>query len=594
MKICIGQINTTPRDFAGNVAQITAGIDYAENQKADLVVFPELSIPGYLVKDCVYAEGFVETNLQWLRSILEHSKEMNVEIVVGYVARNNSGVGKPFRNVVAIIRHGVVIAEYTKQLLPFYDVFDEARYFEPGKEATVITVKDQKFGLLICEDGWNDKGSDEYNYRNNPYTQYRELGINNFIWVNSSPYISHKPLRRRNMMLESAKDGLLIYVNQIGGQDELVFDGHSVVVNNGGVVFQAPTCKDANYYIVETEGTGHQIVHDDPMADTYEMLVMGIRDYVKKSGFKDIVLGSSGGIDSAVVAALACEALGSTNVHCIRMPTEYSSNHSMTDAQELHHNLGCWDYVVPINAHTMRAEIVYNINNSGQRLFYKDGINAYDEITFEDKPYNRVADENIQARLRGATLMHFSNAYGQLLLTTGNKSEIATGYCTLYGDTNGGYAPISDFYKTEVFAIAKYINRNRIVIPQNIIVKPPSAELAPDQTDEKNLGLYPILDSIIYQYVEKFVGNFNSFRQLRCWYPRTGVVFDANFSDIVMRVQYDDMVAMWLITDGAQQHYERIIKLIDRNEYKRRQLAPGIKRSAVAFGSGRRFPIVKA
>jgi NAD+ synthase (glutamine-hydrolysing) len=588
MKVLLAQTNTTPGDFEGNFKQINSAMSSAYKQKADMVVFPELSIPGYLCKDMMFQHQFVRTNLIVLYDIVQLSLAYeNLVTVVGYIDINKTGIGKPFRNMLAVIKNGAVIGEYQKHLLPFYDVFDEGRYFEPGKELLILNIAGEKVGFCICEDIWNDKGSDDYNYEDNPINSYRKRGITTLVNISSSPFTNGKPKNRYRMLEKVAADFTLIYVNQHGGQDDLVFDGHSCVIRNGApvAILTAPT--EAPYgavsKLVETNNGGAYVALDfldkSEIEILYEMTKMGLHDYMKKSGFTQAVLGSSGGIDSALVATLACEVLGKENVHCIMMPSVYSSEGSVTDAKALHANIGCKEYLVPIdhknemhhiNNHTIKTnnELDYAIHN------YNTGKNTYASKFF----FNKAAEENLQARMRGMNVMFFSNAWGALALTTGNKTELATGYCTLYGDMNGGFAPISDLYKMQVYAMCNFINKKfgKEMIPKAILDKAPSAELAPGQTDEASLLPYPILDEIVKQYVENYVDSFQEFRK----------VFDEK-----TLIKYFGTENCWEV--NAVNSYRKIIRLININEFKRRQAAPGIKLSRVAFGTGRRIPICK-
>jgi NAD+ synthetase len=549
MKITICQTNTTPADFRGNCEQIIDGIN--EGKNSDLVVFPELSIPGYLCKDIIFREGFIQKNLDWLNFVAGETLARKCTVVVGYIAANNSGVGKPFRNMAAVIRNGNIIATYQKHLLPFYDVFDEGRYFQPGTELTVVEIGGIRWGICICEDLWNDKGSDDYNYIDNPLESYRRIGVKNIISINSSPFVHDKPYARVRMVKESTA-GMVVYCNQYGGQDELVFDGNSFIMDNRDV--KALATSTYTHYDTDV----HEPCRGDFNNDLYSMIVLGLKDYIRKSGFKRVVIGSSGGIDSALVVCLACDAIGADNVHAIRMPSIFSSDHSKVDAQRLHENLGCHDYLVPIN-HTPFVDHI---------------------LTFLQKSNpNPLANENIQARLRGNILMYFSNAWDALLLTTGNKTELALGYATLYGDMNGGFAPINDLYKMQVYKLCRQRNfglGNAKVIPENILTKAPSAELAPGQTDEASLLPYPILDAIVKSYVEHYVADFNTFKTHDCW-----------------RLGDQQVVMNWLKLKDAEELYNRFIRMINNAEFKRRQAAPGIKVSKVAFGVGRRLPIVK-
>jgi len=554
MNISLAQINTTPRDFQGNLDKIFAAIAQAAKDQSRIVVFPELTIPGYLTRDMVYSRDYVRTCLENLQRVVNvSSKYPNLYIVLGYIDTNRTGVGKPYQNMAAVINNGVVVATYAKQLLPFYDVFDEARYFEPGNSPAIVEIDGVKWGITICEDLWNDKGSDDYNYKKNPLRAYRKLGIKNIISLNSSPFVRGKPRKRIDLFSKSELD-TLVYVNQIGGQDELVFDGNSFILKaNEGHGFFEPDMQEG-VFTATPQKMGLNInltasSAENELATISKVLDIGIRDYVRKSGFTDVVVASSGGIDSAIVIAKACDALGAEHVHGIRMPSIYSSKGSVDDALLLHQNLGCHDYLHPIAHEDLIKDFAKSFRIVGD--------------------YNKVADENIQARLRGNALMFFSNALGALPLTTGNKTEMAVGYFTIYGDSCGGFAPISDLYKTEVYDLARYLNHNREIIPNEIVNKAPSAELRPDQTDESSLLPYSILDKIVKEYVEEYIGSFDNFAKK---YPK---------------------LKTWANTEKAPTEYRRIIKLIDSAEYKRRQAAPGIKLSQVAFGTGRRLPIVK-
>ena len=570
MKFLIGQINTTPCDFEGNFKQIKDGIIEAGEGDCKLVVFPELSIPGYLSQDLMFDHNFVEKNYNTVADILEVSREYpDLRIVVGCIDANTKGTGKPFWNMALIIRNGFIKCRYKKQLLPFYDVFDEGRYFEPGKDTVVFDIDGVTFGVTICEDMWNDKEQKENSYKVNPVQQYRDLNVDCLINISSSPYCKHKP-EKRQQMIDSVAKGFpkgVIYVNQVGGQDELVFDGCSTYSQYGCPVFPNVRCitptgdSSLPYYrvlefdpekpVVETRGP---LRHS--MSYVKDMLVMGLRDYLNKSGFKSVVIGSSGGIDSALVACLAAEAIGPENVHCIMMPSVHSSDHSLTDAKQMHKNMGCHEYEVPIE----HLPVVDNLVDR-----FGEHVESMEDDT-KNYSYNTVADENIQARIRGSYVMWFSNATGALTLTTGNKTELAIGYATLYGDSCGGYAPICDLYKMEVYEIAKKSYSHWI--PNNIIVKEPSAELAEGQLDSNELLPYPVLDLIVEMYIENNVHTWEMFLD---------------------RVPKDTF-----INGGVtQEEYDKIIRRIDMNEFKRRQYAPGTKLCRKSFGIGRRIPIVK-
>lgn len=601
MKLILAQINTTPGDFSGNLLAISTGLAKAKDAKADLIVYPELAICGYASRDLFNSEGFVERNLGLLSDIVNKSLDCpGLTIVVGYVGYNNIGFGKPFTNMAAVIRNGAIIGTYQKHLLPNYDVFDERRYFESGTDLCIVTICGRKYGISICEDIWNDKGQDDYSYEDNPIASYRARGVNSFINISSSPFVIGKPQRRLSMLNAISEKASVIYVNQCGAQDELVFDGRSCFLVNGTNRYVAGNHEEFKF-IDTMVGFGHPISHIDDTEDLYNTLITGIRDYFRKTGHKKAVLGSSGGIDSAVVAALACEALGPDNVTCIMMPSIYSSEGSCTHAKELHKNLGCIEKTSPI----VHTDLIDTIR---------------DDLDLKSGAYNESAEENLQARLRGMTVMFHANATGALALTTGNKTELAFGYCTLYGDMNGGLNCLGGLYKRQVFEIARYINARHMVangmdralafnykinhngttlIPQIIINKPPSAELKPGQTDEASLLPYGILDYIAEGYIEHHVGTYKSF----CTWVQT-----------YMPPINSPILAHWLtgspklkdyLDSRGEKHegstllvnpetqYNKLIKLIKIMEFKRRQAAPCIKVNKIDFGTGRRLPIVQ-
>jgi NAD+ synthase (glutamine-hydrolysing) len=573
MKVCLGQINTTPGDFAGNLAATKCGIDLASEQACDVIVFPELSIPGYLSQDLIYHTRYIDRNLQVLEEIRDYSRQVHagLHIVVGYI-ESNPGVGKPFFNMAAVIRGGEVIGRYKKHLLPFYDVFDELRYFEPGDDLLTLEIAGHHVGITICEDLWNDKGSDDYNYDDNPFEQYREAGCDVVLSLNSSPYVQGKPWRRVEVIGPGTVNGpTVVYVNQRGGQDELVFDGQSFVLKNGELLHLSTEIGEDSFDVVDLSTAVAQPVNKASLlsktASLYDLLVLCLRDYVHKTGFEQLVLASSGGVDSAVVCQMACDAVGAENVHAIRLPSKFSSDHSRDDAIELHHNLGCWDYEVSVDhestVHFLNREFVVgkgDDNLVAQKL--EDG-------------YGSVADENIQARLRDLYVMHFSNAFGAMPLSTGNKTESACGYYTHF-DMNFSFAPIKDLYKFQVTDIA----RQHPGIPENIWRKAPSAELAEGQTDEASLMPYSILDPIVAAYIEDYVSTFAEFG---FWTKEHGESYSSD----------PTVLESWLTQDAAADDFNRIIGLIGRMEYKRRQTCPGTKVSRVAFGIGRRIPIVE-
>ena len=581
MKVCLAQINTTPGAFESNKAAILKGIDIANESDARVVLFPELTIPGYLSQDLIYNQDYVDRNLEVLDEIRAYSGNVreNLYIVVGYIERNSS-LGKPYLNSAAVIRGGSIVDTYNKQLLPFYDVFDELRYFEPGNRLTILDIDGVRTGIAICEDLWNDKQSDGYSYETNPMQLYRNEGVTLFLSLNSSPFVKDKVWQRfKNIGSSSEPHLTVVYVNQRGGQDELVFDGHSFVMRDGNLIHLCNDLFEDSYEIVDTEAhipDGRDKIYlpvkrRRVQAETnsiHDMLVLGLRDYVRKSGFEQVVLASSGGVDSAVCCLLASEALGADNVHAIRMPSIYSSSRSGSDAQELHDNLGCWDYEMPVE----HKELVEELNRHYSQHAAETG-NLVGDVDYAD-----VADENIQARLRDIYVMHFSNAWGAMPLSTGNKTESACGYYTHF-DMNFSYAPIKDLYKYEVFDIA----RRNPLIPENIWKKPPSAELSEGQTDEASLMPYAILDPLVRAYIEEYISTFTEFR---LW-----ALYEVEGPDLVTTDR--NVLINWLNSENAETDYNRITALIGKMEYKRRQTCPGTKVSKVAFGIGRRIPIVQ-
>jgi NAD+ synthetase len=572
VKVCLGQINTTPGDFDGNLARIKAGIDVASSANCDAIVFPELTIPGYLSQDLIYDGEYIDRNLDVLREVLEYSRKcMGLNIVLGYIERN-PGMGKPFFNMAAVIKEGQLVLKYAKNLLPFYDVFDELRYFQAGTDLAILEISGQRVGITICEDLWNDKGSDDYNYERNPMSLYREARVDVIFSLNSSPYVHDKCWQRLKAIAPGTQAGMsVVYVNQRGGQDELVFDGQSFVVKDGDLLHLSAEVFEDSFDIVDIDETPvaiHHVVEHREKVETvslYDVLVLCLRDYAQKSGFEQLVLASSGGVDSAVVCKIACDALGPENVHAIRMPSIYSSEHSRVDAIELHENLGCLDYEVQIE-HQSIVDML--------KAKYEAG-NSMGSLT---QSYNQVADENMQARLRDLYVMHFSNAYGAMPLSTGNKTESACGYYTHF-DMNFSFAPIKDLYKFQVNDIAR-LHKD---VPSNIWQKPPSAELAFGQTDENSLLPYAVLDPIVQAYVEDYVSTYQG---LLSW-------IDKQLAADIMVSSDSQVLVEWSRTRDAEADFNRIARLIGRMEYKRRQTCPGTKVSKVAFGIGRRIPIVE-
>lgn len=559
MRIALAQINPTVGDIQSNCRKILEFSERAKSQGANVVVFPEQAIVGYPAKDLLLKPQFIEDNLRAVEMIASRVSG-GIDVLVGYAERNRDPVGRPLHNAVAVLRDGEVRSRHFKTLLPTYDVFDESRYFEPGSKDQrnqLVKIGEVPMGLSICEDLWNDeKLIARRLYRENPLEDLTTAGAKIMINASASPFVVGKNEFRLQLFGAQAKRFArpLIVVNQVGGNDELVFDGNSVAFDSeGNVVAQAKDFEE-DLVIVELDprGTGFQPViglqhglktratSSSGIESIYKALVLGLRDYVSKCGFKTVVLGLSGGIDSALTAALAVAALGPDRVIGVAMPSRFSSQHSIDDARQLAQNLGINLRLVPIEA----------IHESYLQTLAPEFAGREADVT----------EENLQARIRGALLMALSNKFGHLLLSTGNKSELAVGYCTLYGDMCGGLAVISDVPKTMVWQLARWINERagRELIPRRSIEKVPSAELRPNQTDQDSLPRYDVLDEIIERYVE------------------------------------DERSAAEIIADGFDPAtVTRVIKLIDRSEYKRRQAAPGIKVTSRAFGFGRRMPIAQ-
>ena len=579
MRVCLAQINPTPGDFEGNLAQVKDGINAAVRDRADLLVFPELAIPGYLSQDLMYHPDYVPANRQCLQAISEYAlnKDPQLTLVIGLIERSRKA-GKPFANVALAVRGGRVICRYQKHLLPFYDVFDEQRYFASGTEPGIFEVSGRKIGLLICEDLWGDKDPDSQPRSANLPALYRELGVETLVSINSSPFILYKPKLRLQQTARNCEGMTLVYVNQRGGQDELVFDGHSFVLQQGELKAWLSDPMQNSFHTLDLEAAtslakGEEVLRwaDENTASLRSLLVLGLRDYMSKSGFASLVLASSGGVDSALVASLAVEAAGGKQVHAIRMPSRFSSRHSEEDARELHERLGCRDYRVPVRHEEMVQFLDEHFSLYPDRLELATGLP-------ESRARAKTAEENIQARLRDLYVMHFSNAYGALPLATGNKTESACGYFTHF-DMNFSYAPIKDLYKRQVFALA----REDPGVPAHIWSKPPSAELSAGQLDESSLLPYSILDPLVQAHIEDHVGKFEGFR---VWVRERQMVEGPISSN-------QAQLEAWLEAEGAQADYNRITRLIGTMEYKRRQTCPGTKVSRVAFGTGRRIPIVE-
>ena len=543
MKIGLAQTNATVGDFPKNAKRMLAAYRDCLEQGAEIVVFPELSLVGYPPQDLLFKSQFVDKSLQALDYL---STEMTqVPALVGFVDYNESEIpGKPFRNGVALVRNGKVEQKFFKRLLPEYDVFNEARYFEPSEATNIFEHGETKVGVTICEDIWTEDYLPSALYDTDPVSDVVDAGAEIVLNLSASPFSVGKAESRESMLQSVAKQKQvpIVYCNAVGANDQLVFDGNSFVVSAegeplirlAGFETDAAVCNpfestDENLDLTPNFSDDQQV---------YQALVLGVRDYVQKCGFKSVCLGLSGGIDSALTAAIAADAIGAENVYGLTMPSQYSSEGSVNDSFDLAKNLGIHCQEVPI---------------SGTFEAIKTAMNPVFGEREED-----VTEENIQARIRGVFNMAFANKMGHLLLTTGNKSELAVGYCTIYGDMCGGLAVISDLPKTRVYSVSRWINRERELIPWNTIEKAPSAELRPDQKDQDTLPDYETLDAILGLYVE----------------------MQLSAEDIIEQYGYDETLVRW------------IQRRVELNEWKRQQAAPGIKVTSKAFGLGRRMPIV--
>jgi len=541
LNIALAQINYHIGNFEGNYAGMRAALLEAKKQGAELVVFAELSISGYPPRDFLEFDDFIEKCLHWTEKLAEDC--IGIAAVVGLPVRNQTGKGKPLFNAALFLEDGKIRSEYHKTLLPNYDIFDEYRYFEPNRDFSLLEYKGLRIAVTICEDLWNI-GSNPL-YVKNPMEELAKLEPDAVINIAASPFHYDQQEVRKEVLRDNAlKYNLpVIYVNHVGAQTELLFDGGSLVMDPRGRVvteleyfgedlkiFDLQELSEGNMPPVEEKKTGK-------MALIHDALVMGIRNYFSKLGFEKAILGLSGGIDSAVTLALASKALGPENVLAVLLPSGFSSEHSVSDAITLANSIGSPYEIVPIN-----------------EVF--EEFRALLDPIFNDRKIG-LTEENIQARARGLILMALSNKFGYILLNTSNKSEAAVGYGTLYGDMNGGISVLGDVYKTEVFELARFINRHGGIIPENSITKPPSAELRPDQKDTDSLPEYSILDKILFQYIEMRKGP----------------------SDIIS-MGFDEKIV------------RKVLRLVNINEYKRHQTPPILRISSKAFGMGRRMPIV--
>ncbi len=540
MKIALGQINPTVGDFPGNASKIIDFSLRARSEGAGLILFPELSVCGYPPRDLVERPSFVARNRETVDLIA--SQTSGIAVICGLVTAAQAETGKSVMNSAALLRDGKLAFLQSKMLLPTYDVFDEMRNFAPARSQELFDFCGNRMALTICEDAWNDK--DFWNkrlYVTDPIEALLRAGGNFVLNISASPFWLGKRELRREMLATIARNDRVpvVMVNQVGGNDSLLFDGSSLVLNREGkVIAQGKSFEEDIIYFdsATLEGELHQQIEGEP-ASAYSALVLGTRDYVRKCGFRQVVIGLSGGIDSALTAVIAAEAVGPENVIGVGMPGPYSSPGSIDDARSLAGNLGIRFELLPI------TEICSSYTQTLKGVFA--GLQA------------DVTEENIQARTRGTLLMALSNKFNAIVLSTGNKSELAVGYCTLYGDMVGGLAVISDVPKTLVYRISHYVNSRRPVIPQASLEKPPSAELRPDQKDSDSLPPYDVLDAILEDYVEDLHS--------------------------AVQIANDRGLDLELV--------KRVTRMIDRAEYKRQQAAPGIKISAKAFGYGRRLPI---
>jgi len=542
MKIALAQINTTVGDFPGNVERILRSARAAKERGADLVVFPELALCGYPPRDLVERPDFIrrsEEEMSRLAGLLP-----DVAALVGYVRRSKIEKGKAAADAAALVHGGRVVLDYAKMLLPFYDVFDESRYFEPGNATGVYEFRGTPVGITVCEDVWNDKHFwKKQLYTRDPAEETVRAGARVLLNIASSPFNTEKIQFRAAMLQELAAHHNIpvVYVNHVGGNDQLVFDGSSMAFDSSGRMAARAKSFDEDLVIFDT-ATGEGEMHGGPDSEieaVYQALRLGTRDYVAKCGFEKAIVGLSGGIDSSLVATIAADALGPENVMGVSMPGPYSSSGSIRDAQRLADNIQIDLRVIPINS------------------IFESYLTTLDSA-FGEVPRD-VTEENIQARIRGNILMALSNKLGSLVLSTGNKSELAVGYCTLYGDMAGGLAVIGDVPKMMVYDLARYANRQNERIPAACLVKPPSAELRPNQTDQDTLPAYDVLDVILKAFIEDSLCG----------------------QDIVQKYHFDPELV------------RQTICRVNAAEYKRQQAAPALKVTAKAFGIGRRFPIAQ-
>jgi NAD+ synthase (glutamine-hydrolysing) len=542
VRLALLQLNPTVGALEANADRIIQATLAAAKQGAELALTAELGVAGYLPRDLLLEPAFIQNCWNAVQKIAA-ALSSSIPVLVGVPLRNVNRVGRSLFNAAVLLQNGEVKSNFYKTLMPTYDVFDEDRYFEPGTSVQILEMGGQRLGISICEDLWNDRDFwSQPRYHTDPIEGLAKSNVSAIVNLSSSPFTAGKQRLRERMLAAMALKYKLpiLYCNQIGGNDDLVFDGRSLAIDASGQIRARGKAFEEDLIIADLPATSPVIAQDttEPEEEIWRALVLGTRDYANKCGFKKVLLGLSGGIDSALTAAIATEAMGNANVTGVLMPSPYSSEGSLSDATALAKNLGIATHAVPI----------------------VEMMNAFEtqlKPLFGDRPPD-VTEENLQSRIRGVIMMALANKFGSLLLTTGNKSELAVGYCTLYGDMNGGLAVIADVPKTTVYRIARWLNRNKTVIPQASITKPPSAELRPNQTDQDSLPEYDVLDAILEQH-------------------------------IVKHKSADEIISDGFPAEGVK----KVVRLVKLAEFKRKQAAPGIKVTDRAFGTGWRMPIAR-
>jgi NAD+ synthase/NAD+ synthase (glutamine-hydrolysing) len=547
LRIALLQINPTAGDLAGNSGLIISAAREAERRGSGLAVTPELALMGYLPRDLLMSGGFVRRGCEALHRMAAELKDAP-PLLVGVATPNPAEMGRPLFNSAVLLEKGAVGRVFHKTLLPTYDVFDEDRYFEPASEPQILEMEGRRLGISICEDVWNDRDFwQRLRYHQDPVTSLAEAGADLILNLSASPFTVGKQLLREKMLGHMARRHQLpvLYVNQVGGNDDLIFDGRSCAFDTEGTLIARGKAFAEDIVVVDLDSTKsaaskNAISEDDfePEAEIWHALVIGVRDYMRKTGFSQVLLGLSGGVDSSLTAAIAVEAVGKDNVLGVLMPSPYSSGGSVDDSLVLARNLGIRTITLPI---------------AGMMAAYDQAV----AVAFAGRPKD-VTEENIQSRIRGNLLMALSNKFGSLLLTTGNKSELSVGYCTLYGDMSGGLAVIADLPKMMVYRVARWRNRRHADIPEAVLTKAPSAELRPDQTDQDTLPPYEILDEILERHVEK-----------------------CESAEEIIAQGYDAATV------------QRVLRMFRGAEFKRKQAAPGLKVTSRAFGTGWRMPIAR-